>query len=831
MQKKTMQMTTAALLLMAGLAMAGEVNLPEPQSGLLVLPKGMERQTYRICGRTQGPVDQHIIARLAWDEEGLMATIKCSDTNVVAEQGAGRDNPDAWKDDAVELLLEPGHRHGAPVCIGLSAAGAVWDSRGADRGFNVEGLVARSARTRDGWRATLVIPWTGLGVAVPKDGEVWGFNIKRIDHDGAFALDKMKIGSWLPFNTDSQDVMLNGQVAFVLPETLENDEKLEAMRRTVADGHAAAARAWAGPNDGDTLVLDGDQPVTLSTLGRIGSGVPARQATQVKVSRNETGLVVDFECEDADISATMEGRDNTKLWKDDCVYVWLDPAHDHEGMIMVQVSAAGVINDSKGSDSKWNLDGLVAETKRTDTGWTAHLLLPFAGLLAPNASPLTTAAASAAAWGFNLTRMDQPGTYDYFNMQMLSLALIPGEDAGAMHRWGHLAFGKAARPVAASHIARKAAVDQQCAANAAAAEAKSKEFAKSWGIPANPNASENACKVLKLLCDLPQRKDTRFILCQENWSYDGGNAGGFKEYVEALAEKSGKWIGMIHVSYGNATVGESTEPGYREYLADANKNAIRYWKAGGLVTVHINPVNPITNKGGSDGLKERERIAEVLQPGTEAHRNWLATLDRYAVLLAELRDAGVVVLWRPLHEMTFKNCYWYDAGATRDWEIYKNIWRHMFRYYSEEKKLDNLLWVYSSTGLNGKALGSMAADDMYPGGEFVDIVGFSAYADDVDILGGVYENLTSLGKPFALTEFGPGHSGTLLSTDDKLSNLDLVDAVREKYPLATYAAYWGSWPGANMAIIHMPHAVELVNHPWVANRDELGVKDVKVENK
>lgn len=810
--KKIMLLCCAAA---ATIGAAAE-TLPESQSGLMVLPKGLERQTFRTCGKAGGIFDQRTKTGLAWDDTGLIATVDCADTNIVAVQQAGHDSPAAWQDDAVELLLDPGHRHGTPVCIGLSAAGAVWDSRGVDRGFNVEGLVARAVRTRQGWRATFFVPWKGLGVDAPKDGEVWGFNIRRLDHSSRFSFESMAVGSWLPFSNDSQDVMLNGQVAFVLPETLENDERLEVMRRTVAEGHAAAARNWAGPNDGNVITL-ADKPVSVSSFGRIGSGVTARQGTTAVISRDPDSLTVAFDCEDADICASMEGRDNQKLWKDDCVYVWLDPAHDHKNMVMVQVSASGVVNDSKGGDAKWDMEGLAADVKKTDKGWSATLKLPYKGMgvAAPKDGEL---------WGMNISRMDQPGQYDYFNMQMTSLAVIPGADAGAMHRWGHLAFGKAADvATSAAHTELKEAVAARIAADASAAEIKRKEHAARWGVPANPNASESARKVLKLLCDLPNRKDKRLILCQETWSYAGGIPGGFKEYVEALAEKSGKWIGMIHVSYGNATVSADTRAGYSTYLADANSNAIRYWKAGGLVTVHINPANPITGKTGADSLLERERIAEVLQAGSEANKRWMATLDRYAALLTELRDAGVVVLWRPLHEMTFNNCYWYDAGATKDHEVFKAIWRQMFRYYSEDKKLDNLLWVYSSTELNGPAVGGIAADEMYPGSEYVDIVGYSAYADDVDVIGGVYENLTALGKPFAFTEFGPGHSVSF-KTDDKLSNLDLVRAVREKYPLTTYATYWGSWPGADMAIIHIPDAVELVNHPWTANRDDLKLK-------
>lgn len=814
------------LCLNTGLVLAQEVALPEPQSGLLVLPKGQERQTSRTCGRTGGSFHQRTVTALSWDDQGLMARIECADSSVVAAQGTARDNRDSWKDDAVELLLDPGHRHGVPICIRLTAAGAVFDSRGTDVNFQVEGLVAKAVRTPKGWSATLLIPWAGLGVKAPADGEVWGFNLKHVDQTSAFSYATMRVGSWLPFNTDSQDVMLNGQVAFVLPSTLEDDARLAAMREAVAASHAGAVRSWAGPNDGDVLVL-GDKSVAIPDLGLIGSGVPARQATRVNIDRDAEALDIRFDCDDNEIVAALEGRDNVKLWKDDSVSVWLDLGHTHRtdgAMIMVQVSAGGLVHDSKNGDPKWNLEGLTAQTQRTKTGWTAHLRLPWKGLG-------VAAPKDGEVWGLNLTRTDHPGKYEFFNMEVASWALIPGGDMGAIHRWGHLAFGRpeaVAAAVKPAHDARRAAVDQQLARLAAQRKANDEVNASRWGIPANPNASEDAHRVLQCLAGLPQRKDKRLILCQENWSYAGGNAGGFKAYVEKLNEKSGKWIGMIHVSYGNATPSDSPDPSYRAYLQHANQNAIQYWKAGGLVTVHINPVNPITNKGGEDGLKERERIAEVITPGSEAYKNWHATLDRYAVLLAELRDAGVVVLWRPLHEMTFTNAYWYDAGATKDREVYKKLWCDMFRYFTEEKKLNNLLWVYSSTGLNGRALGSVTADEMYPGADYVDIVGLSQYSDDVDITGGVYESLTALGKPFAFSEFGPGHSAGL-KTADGLSNLDLVRAVREKYPLTTYACYWGSWPGANMAIIDVPDAVELVNHPWVANRDDLGWRAIKVD--
>lgn len=814
-------------LLVSTMATALENRLPEPQSGMIVLPKGFERSAHPGQAFMGGAMQEATTeVRFSWDDAGLVAIFDCTDSSIVAVQGSQRDNPNAWKDDCVELLLDPCHSHGLPVLVRVSAAGALWDSRGADTSYTITGLASRVVRTSTGWRATLELPWKGLGVAEPQDGEVWGLNIRRINQTGSFAFKTMQDCSWMPQTTDPQDALGSGHLAFILPATADDDAKLERMRANLAEGHARAVRAWAGPNDGDMLVL-GDKPVTVPALGRIGSGAPARQATQVKLSRNATGLVVDFDCEDADITTALEGRDNAKLWKDDSVYVWIDPAHTHaaENMIMVQVSAKGVVNDSKNGDSKWNLEGLVADVKRTGKGWTARLVIPFAGLgIDPSPARRSLGEVGTLAldprplWGFNLSRMDQPGEYDYGRMQMSSLALIPGGDLGQMHRWGHLAFGKRVDPVKTqTHIARKQAVAERLALDAAAEKAETRRLAAFRGVPSNPNANEDVHKIVKWLTELPERKTNRFILGQDIWCYDtiDGKTGmdaGFERFVKSIHEKTGKWLPMIHVSYG-----DPSNPAQGASVAEqANQHAIAYWKAGGLVHIHVNPVSPFVGVSGSkEALKDRERIAEILQSGTAANKRWLQTLDAWAKPLAELRDNGVVVLWRPLHEMGFEACYWYDWGATKSGGDYQKIWRHMFKYYTEEKKLDNLVWVWGGGGQHSR--------EMFPGPEYVDMVGFSHYGSEVVRPGDEYEHMLKFGKPVAFTEFGPGGK-----EEPAFDNMDLIHAAREQYPRMLGATYWHSWPGVRTSIADCRNVEALMNHPWVIDRDELDWRSTRV---
>ncbi len=813
MMKKTMQMMTAALLLVSGLVTAGEVKLPEPQSGLIVLPKGIERKAYPGSAFLGGGMKDAVAeVGLSWNDKELVAVFDCKDESIVAVQGDGRDNPMSWKDDAVELLLDPGHQHGVPTLVRVSAAGALWDAKGTDSSYNIPGVSSRVVHTENGWRATMVVPWEGLGVKAPVDGEIWGLNLRHINQTGSYKLETMQEAGWAPVpHLDVQDVMLSGHMAFVLPETLEDDTRLARMRQNVADGQAQAIRGWAGPNDGDVITLDG-KPVTIAQLGRTDSGVPPRQATRVTIDRTADALLVSFDCEDRDISGTMEGRDNFMLWKDDSVYVWLDPAHSHarEDMIMLQVSAAATITDGRGGDNEWNLEGLVADVKKTDRGWTAQLTIPFKGLGVETPKNNTI-------FGLNLSRMDQPGKYEYSKMQTSSLATIPGGDLGAMHRWGHLAFGKAVDPAKTeTHIARKQTVDAKLAADAAADAAEQKRLRANWGLPANPNASEDVHKIVAWLCQLPQRKEKRLIVgqCagrQERYSYEYGNPS------EIIYNATKNWPGMLHFGFNDQfSSWYKSDP-------DCNKKgvsmAIKFWQEqGGLVHFFINPVNPWNKRHifEPDKLAGRERITELLTPGTEGNTTWMAILDEYAARLTELRDAGVVVVWRPLHEMGFKSMYWYDAGATPDREVFKDIWRHMFRYFTYEKKLDNLIWAFGAGG-------GPAAYEMYPGPDYVDLVGFSNYGPGENVFNNEYKHTTHLGKPFAFTEFG-NYAGSKPG-----DALNLVRAVRERYPLTTFAVYWGSWHRSPASLPDSDNMVKLMNHPWALHTGNLDWKDTKVD--
>lgn len=90
-------------------------------------------------------------------------------------------------------------------------------------------------------------------------------------------------------------------------------------------------------------------------------------------------------------------------------------------------------------------------------------------------------------------------------------------------------------------------------------------------------------------------------------------------------------------------------------------------------------------------------------------------LDTIAKQFEKMKSEGVPVLWRPLHEASGKWFWWGASGP----DAYKALWKYMYTYFTEEKGLDNLIWVW-----NGQN------KDWYPGDEFVDITGEDIYPND-----------------------------------------------------------------------------------------------------
>lgn len=117
-------------------------------------------------------------------------------------------------------------------------------------------------------------------------------------------------------------------------------------------------------------------------------------------------------------------------------------------------------------------------------------------------------------------------------------------------------------------------------------------------------------------------------------------------------------------------------------------------------------------------------------------------MDLIAFDLKRLKDEGVPVLWRPMHEASGGWFWWGASGEA----AYKALYIYMFDYFTNEKKLDNLLWVWNGQNKN-----------WYPGDEYVDIVGEDIYAPHHGSQKGKFtqvESYSQTKKIVALSECG-----------------------------------------------------------------------------
>jgi mannan endo-1,4-beta-mannosidase len=245
------------------------------------------------------------------------------------------------------------------------------------------------------------------------------------------------------------------------------------------------------------------------------------------------------------------------------------------------------------------------------------------------------------------------------------------------------------------------------------------------------------------------------------------------------------------------------------------------WEQGFWVNLSCHFRNPWT--GGPSGNYEdesttdpwdRRNITDLLTPGTAANTAWMTQLDEVADGLQTLQEQGVIVFWRPLHEMN-GDWFWWGGQEPDDFIA---LWQTMFTYFTETRALHNLIWVYSPNAHFDHV------EATYPGNDYVDVVSLDVYMNlDEDPLNinsmGEYDTLVSTGKPMALFEFGaiPATSEGWNTTTYNWTNL--IRDIREHYPNVVLVQAWEYvW---QLGYNRYQGLSDLVEDPWIITREEL----------
>jgi hypothetical protein len=407
-----------------------------------------------------------------------------------------------------------------------------------------------------------------------------------------------------------------------------------------------------------------------------------------------------------------------------------------------------------------------------------------------------------------------------------------------------------------------------------------------WGIePANPNASEDARKVLAYLYNLPNQPEHRII----SGHFCGGSVGpndkvdqGFYQFslqeVAELHELTGQWVGLIG---GDYCAGFFDSPNPLEnlmYYKDMNRLIIDYWNAGGLIAITTHQFDPreLYKNGGQCYPKDLPKgmphldVSRVYTPGTKEYDNFRVIMNRWCEGFQELEDHGVVVLWRPLNEARDGKWWCHPPG-----DQYQTLYRYIFDYMTHTKGLNNLLWVYDSSGGGGKPPKTVRFADeadqahdgnrkkeeqpvqevnrakgeksekgpkeihmepremdlyYYPGDQYVDIIGYTMNWDS----GENRDKVRPLPqKVFACIEFNVRTNLMQYGLFKKPKNYDYMKKynwVKENLPYCSYFMSWFRIWGPNAR--GTPESVEaMFNDPTVANRGDIKWREVKLSPK
>jgi mannan endo-1,4-beta-mannosidase len=195
------------------------------------------------------------------------------------------------------------------------------------------------------------------------------------------------------------------------------------------------------------------------------------------------------------------------------------------------------------------------------------------------------------------------------------------------------------------------------------------------------------------------------------------------------------------------------------------------WARGSLINImfHACPptqAEPCQWEGGVKSTLSDAQWQELITNGTTLNTNWKRRLDVVASYLQDLKNSGVEVYFRPLHEMN-QGVFWWAGrtganGTARLFQITHD-------YLRNTKGLTNLIWVWDLQDFSSLS-SDLAAYN--PGGSYWDILALDMYySDGQGYTSAKYNAVVNAagGKPIAIGECEVLPSPSLLSAQPKWS--------------------------------------------------------------
>lgn len=223
-------------------------------------------------------------------------------------------------------------------------------------------------------------------------------------------------------------------------------------------------------------------------------------------------------------------------------------------------------------------------------------------------------------------------------------------------------------------------------------------------------------------------------------------------YTQLVKDITGQYPGL----WGGDLMFRAEDVANRQRVVDQAKTE---WANGSLVSLtwHVCPPTVGTSCEFEGGVKSRipeEDFRATVTEGTALNTAWKRRLDEVVPYLRQLKDAGVPVLFRPLHEMNESWNWWGDhPGPDGGAKLYRITRDHL-----ASQGLDNLIWVWN---VQDNPAGGWSS--YYPGDAYVDVVSldvwYKGHPSQSD-----YQQLQGIAgdKPMALAELGKIPNAALL---------------------------------------------------------------------
>ena len=127
-------------------------------------------------------VDVQTALRVGYDEQCLYVAIRCDEPKMrlVKSVATPRDSKEVFRQEAIEMFVDPHHSHTHYYQLAFCSAGTFYDSVLQNTAWDSKTIAAAKELANE-WTLEIAIPWADLKVK-PAPGHVVGFNVCRDRH-------------------------------------------------------------------------------------------------------------------------------------------------------------------------------------------------------------------------------------------------------------------------------------------------------------------------------------------------------------------------------------------------------------------------------------------------------------------------------------------------------------------------------------------------------------------------------------------------------------------------------------------------------------------------